>query len=407
MRAPLNRAMAVAAVLLIAFLTLTPHADVTQPSRPLCFTCGDQGMADAVLNVLLFLPLGLTLLLGGLRARQAVVVGAGLSLFIEVLQQFIPGRDPSVRDLAMNTAGAYVGTLLPRFAISLELMAHRHRSRLSVAAATAASVVVVGLAMLLQPSIADDTYFAQWIPPRPGWESFDGRVVSASIGTLPLPDGRLDASSHVQALLASGAPLEVVALVAHAKTSRTALFAIADAHERESLFLAVDGRDLLIRQRTHSAAWRLDEPGLRARRVIRLAPPETLRVRVWRVGAEWCVSASDQRCGIGFTAGSGWRALYAAGEMGFAAQSAVGCLWLVALLLPFGFTARRDGATYVGAVLLIATFALGPVLSLWMATTVAEWIAGAAGVCLGAYARIARDRVSPRSKQGLQRRHEV
>lgn len=68
--------------------------------------------AEAVANVLLFVPLGAA---GALLLRRYtgwVVVGLGvLSLAIEVLQASLPDRDPSYRDVVLNSGGALVGVL--------------------------------------------------------------------------------------------------------------------------------------------------------------------------------------------------------------------------------------------------------------------------------------------------------
>jgi VanZ family protein len=75
---------------------------------------------DAVSNVLLFLPLGG--LIGFRLARRgtglgmilvvAAVSGLALSASVECAQLFLPGRVPSLVDLATNTAGAALGALV-------------------------------------------------------------------------------------------------------------------------------------------------------------------------------------------------------------------------------------------------------------------------------------------------------
>jgi VanZ family protein len=74
------------------------------------------GRGDRIANVLLYLPLGFCLFL--LCARRfhrfssllaATLISAMLSLTIEVLQVYISVRVPSLTDLALNTAGAFLG----------------------------------------------------------------------------------------------------------------------------------------------------------------------------------------------------------------------------------------------------------------------------------------------------------
>jgi VanZ family protein len=74
------------------------------------------GRSDRIANVLLYLPLGFCLFL--LCARRlhrfpsllaATLLSAMLSLTIEVLQVYISVRVPSLTDLTLNTAGAFLG----------------------------------------------------------------------------------------------------------------------------------------------------------------------------------------------------------------------------------------------------------------------------------------------------------
>ncbi|MFN7724947.1 MAG: VanZ family protein [Rubrivivax sp.] len=75
---------------------------------------------DLWANGLGYLPLGLLLLVGlrrsgahpGLALLGAVALPAGLSYVCEVAQNFLPGRHPSLKDLALNSLGAAVGALL-------------------------------------------------------------------------------------------------------------------------------------------------------------------------------------------------------------------------------------------------------------------------------------------------------
>jgi VanZ family protein len=74
------------------------------------------GRGDLILNVLLYLPLGfcLVLALGGRLNRVyavvlATILGAILSLSIELAQSILPSRVSSLLDLSLNTAGSFLG----------------------------------------------------------------------------------------------------------------------------------------------------------------------------------------------------------------------------------------------------------------------------------------------------------
>lgn len=74
-----------------------------------------EGPKDIVINFVLFLPFGVLFFLAfGARrpiaaAAAGTFTGMGISLAIEVLQVWLPGRFPSVTDLMMNTGGALAG----------------------------------------------------------------------------------------------------------------------------------------------------------------------------------------------------------------------------------------------------------------------------------------------------------
>ncbi len=82
--------------------------------------------AEVVANVVMFVPLGL-LLASSARVRHpwlAVAVGTVLSAAIETTQIALPGRYPTVQDVAANSAGAAIGA-----AVVVGVRAWRGRSR--------------------------------------------------------------------------------------------------------------------------------------------------------------------------------------------------------------------------------------------------------------------------------------
>jgi VanZ family protein len=78
---------------------------VTPPVDPSVVT-------NVVGNIILFLPLGATLCLLGLRRRATLLAGFCLSAAIEITQLFIPGRTTSADDVLCNTLGAVLGYVL-------------------------------------------------------------------------------------------------------------------------------------------------------------------------------------------------------------------------------------------------------------------------------------------------------
>ena len=157
-------ALAVAAALaFIAALTLTPAPGHAQLS-PTCLVCGMRGVADAVLNVFLFMPLGLALAYRGLDLLRAVPLGAALSIAIELAQLFIPGRDSSLGDVVTNTLGTAAGVLAWRLAPPLFAWIQR-RARVLAVAVPLATVAGLALgALLLRPALPERGYVPAW-----GW----------------------------------------------------------------------------------------------------------------------------------------------------------------------------------------------------------------------------------------------
>jgi VanZ family protein len=92
---------------------------------------------DVVFNLLGYAPLGALLLLAvrrsggsiGLALASTLMLSASLSYATEVAQQFLPGRHPSLKDLALNAGGAAVGALLALTALGLGAMNRWQRMR--------------------------------------------------------------------------------------------------------------------------------------------------------------------------------------------------------------------------------------------------------------------------------------
>ena len=117
LRRRLGPTLALAGLAFVLVATLTPlerSPRAAQRPRCFCLVCGDQGGADVVDNLLLFLPLAVGLRLsgrspGGSRSLAAFL----LSFNVELLQYWlVPGRDASLSDLVTNTASGAIGATL-------------------------------------------------------------------------------------------------------------------------------------------------------------------------------------------------------------------------------------------------------------------------------------------------------
>jgi len=118
-RGPLRRlhaALAVAMLALILLATLLPSSDSDSGLFQSCILCGEFGLADAVANVLLFLPLAIGVYGAGASAGRTVVLGFLLSASLEFVQlRLIPGRDSTLGDVVWNTVGMALGVATARW----------------------------------------------------------------------------------------------------------------------------------------------------------------------------------------------------------------------------------------------------------------------------------------------------
>ena len=89
--------------------------------------------ADVFVNVVGFIPLGFFVCayLSSRRTRRAalaaIMVGAMVSLTIEILQVYLPTRDSDMTDLVANTFGTIIGVLSYRRTIARLFLASLHR----------------------------------------------------------------------------------------------------------------------------------------------------------------------------------------------------------------------------------------------------------------------------------------
>ncbi len=94
----LSRIGAAVALLAILVATLTPGKPSASAGWQWCLVCGERGVADVLVNIVLFIPLGAALGAAGLGWWRVLALGVALSTSIEYAQLFIPGRDSSLSD---------------------------------------------------------------------------------------------------------------------------------------------------------------------------------------------------------------------------------------------------------------------------------------------------------------------
>lgn len=374
-----------AALGFILLATLTPFPGEHQPDFVGCLICGIRGNSDAIVNLILYLPLGAALMINGRTGLRAVGLAGLLSAGIEFTQIFIPGRDPSLGDVCFNTLGAAVGQgvalLLAHWATPEERIA----ARLSVVAALAAAAVFGLTGWLLSPALPASAFRAWYTADRPDLEFYRGRVLSTTLGSVRFGAAELPDPRETRRLLLEGAPLRIVAVAGPRVRGLGPLFVIENESGDEIFLVGPDRDDLVLRYRTRATALRLDQPDLRLRHAFAgVAAGDTVRIEIAREGHGYCLTSNrDHACDVGYTIGSGWGVLLFPRHFPGWLQVLLSAGWVAGLAVPAGFWARKRWETGVAAILLLTGVWAVPAMAGLLRTPPWQWSAAVAGCWLG------------------------
>ena len=367
---------------IIFTLTLLPARSETASWN--CFFCAEGALADLILNVVLFAPLGAGLAMTRLVRSRIVIIGAATSCGIELAQFFIPGRHASLGDILANTAGVLLGLAIARNWKTVSNPEPKAR-RILVATSSALAALVLALTgAFLGPWFPSSEYYGQWTPNLGHLEWYRGRILRATVGQVPVPSKRVDDSPSLRASLQAGDSVEIH-LILGPRTSRlSSIFRIADQHHREILLVGSDRDDLVIRRSYTASAVRLKSPDLRWRRaMMNREAGDSTTIMVWGSAEETCARiGADQRCGLALTLGDGWTLLQYFPHLRPAGKAALRLIWIGVLFTPLGWWWTRPGTILSGS-LPIAALALVPAFSSLAPTPWPQWIAAGAGVALG------------------------
>lgn len=309
-----GKRLALAWAALILLLTLLPGDEITGPPEDVpsifCLICGERGGADAILNVLLFLPLGAALMATTRSTVRVTALAVTLSIAIEVAQWVIPGRYPALGDVLYNAFGVGVGIGLAGVAKPL-LRPSTHLARaLSVGTGVAAGALFFAAGALLVPSFPSTLYYGQWTADLHHMEAYEGQVVEASLGSMFLAPERISDSELAADLLRSGAPLTARAVAAPAPPALAPIVSIAD-ESGVVMVLGADATDLVLRVRYRANDFRLDRPDLRVRGALAATSPgDTIMLRAENTAAGYSVSLDEyEYAPLRHTPGEGWALL--------------------------------------------------------------------------------------------------
>lgn len=338
-------------------------------------TSGDAALAELIQNLLLFIPLGASLTLAGVRPRRAILLGALLSFTVEFLQQWIPGRDPNVGDIVSNTTSTALGVALVRFAPRWLMTSAERSAWQALGTAGVAVLVWIATGALLRPTFPPPPYREERTPDYPDWGHYRGEV------------------SH---LLWSNEALKVVATYPPRPPGRTSpLVAIVDRQDEIVLMLSVDGHDLTLRHHMPALNLRLVQPDLRWRGALAaIAPGDTFTAGTWRDAQGVCLGLhTTDHCGLGYTIGDGWRLIFYPERFPGWALALINSLWIAGCVIGVGYWAARgrgrqedgEGTAKGRVAILIAALGLVvvPPFTELHPTPLREWIGALVGWGIG------------------------
>jgi len=332
-----GRILAGTGLLLVLSLTLWPSADpATHPIGPYCLFCGNRGLADAILNTLLFTPFGAGLALL-FNSTAAVVGSALLSAGVELAQTGMIGRFPTLGDVVFNTLGGGCGALMVYLARALPVAIRHPSTTLTLSAVLAPLGVFFLTAALVSPSYPETGYFGQWKHEIGHLIPYPGEILSASVGSVPLRDGLSHESAALRLALEDGEPIRLSFVAAASVPEETHLLAIFDDAETLVFLITALGQDVRFQWRSRSAILLLDRPFTQWEGVMPDTPGKTSTVELWRDRRTLCMTVeSHSRCSNSWGVEEGWRLLYRASSAPSWLLAICSAVWLVFLCVPAG-----------------------------------------------------------------------
>ncbi len=285
-------AVTIAAAAAIAWFTLWPDQGGPPP-----VTGSDYLLTDLVLNVLLFVPLGVGLAMQGVRGRSAVAIGTLASIAIELSQLWwIPGRAASFHDVVTNGLGTALGAILVR--AWLEKARWRRVAGPPLAAGLVAAWVTGGL--LVRPSLPPGAlWFGSWRHEFSGTTLFPGQVLSLSVQGMAIPDGPFGPTGVLRERLARADTIRVATDIVTGGPfeGRAQLIGVVSGQGEELVSLWQRGTSVLVRQRLRLSDFGVRTLWLRMDEAVPRSSGDTLRLefdatrrqlelRVGRAGTE-------------------------------------------------------------------------------------------------------------------------
>lgn len=394
-------ALAMAWLALVAAITLQPSTRSAREVAALgemCLICGTRGSADAVLNLLLFLPLGFLVGSRGRSAGAGLLGGMVLSVVIEGTQLFVAGRHAGLADVVWNSAGSFVGVWAWRAAAA---RARTPDPRMSV---VVSAMVVMALAvggLLMTPRQTDADYWGQWTPDLGYMPRYDGRVVEASLSGTPFPSYRLAEEPPHRRLLSGDWRLEGAVVVGQPPPAVAPILSIYDGERTEIVLVGAHRTDLVYREHTLGRALRFDVPDVRVLGGLDgMEVGDTVRIVASR-SPDLCLEiAGSRECGFGVTPGRTWGLLLYLEGPSERFRRGVDLFWLLALFSPIGYWAVGRRSWVVSSGIGLAGGALVVVVTPLVVPGWGEPLAALVGAVAGALAAWGVERIGAAPSRG-------
>jgi len=360
-----------------------------------CLVCGEMGGQDVLLNIILFVPLGIGLGLTGISRWVALSIVVLTTAAVESLQYtVIVGRHASLSDLVSNSIGGGLGITMAGCWRAL-VLPDRRGARWLAGMAMVGWLAIEGVSgLLLSVAAPPTTYFGDWAPQLPWFEQFRGKVLSASVDEIVIPPTQLGNSAVLRDHLQGGKfTLQVRATAGAPSGAFAPIVAVHYGEQREVLLLAQLGTDLVFRVRTHAADLRVLCPALRL--AVPEPPADMFQVRAGRDHGRMFVQLASKRYEyrreLAMSPSWGWSFLIPF-EYAFGSEvHLLTGLWIAGLLLPAAYWAQRGADGHRGkwqaASALVAVVVLGlgacPPIAQLPAVHWSEWLAAAASAAAG------------------------
>jgi len=378
-----------------ALLTLTPQEIVSRLPPLLCLWCGDYPAVDLVLNVLLFLPLGVGLVMVVGCREWTAYAGVMVSAVIELLQFIaVPGRDASLNDLLANGLGGAAGAALACHFLTLLAPAPALARRLAIGALGVCAGMGVLVPWLLQPTIQQQPHYVQWQQQKGGYATFGGTLERLWLNSTELRDGER-IPPEIPPWSLSPRAMRVAAEArdtsGRAATRRVAIIARLASVDQEAFLLGRSGDAAVFRSRMRAMTVGLREPMVGVSGAF--GPGRSVRLEGSLTDGRLTVAAGERRAELRLTAGLAWTLILPWQWPVLPWMQVVTVLFVAALVFPAAYWWRAvpagDTAIRLAVGGAVIAWLIGPLV-------LSQRVPGAwdvAGVVLGALAGRATSRL--------------